>query len=318
MKEKIITKEEVGIMNWFFEYDHMLVISTIMKWYAPFFSVAAMIVAIAMGVRKKEEGGIGSVVALFAALFFSIISILIVVCLCLGTFNLETVDYYSDNGTYFGQVKGNEAHGKGRYFDENGNLIYCGEFKNNKYDGEGKYYTVGSQGGKQVSILYYEGEFQEGKLQGSGKRYYVSGDEQGELQYEGEFYDSKLNGKGTLYYREKGKIYQGGFAQSYLYGYGKLTYLNDEGNEEILLGTFAWDMLNGYGEWYRNGRLKYEGGFSNGQYSGNGSLYYDNGNLMYEGEFLEGEFEGEGILYSEENPGERAQEGTWKDGTFVQ
>ena len=39
---------------------------------------------------------------------------------------------------------------------------------------------------------------------------------------------------------------------------------------------------------------------------------------MYEGEFLEGEFEGEGILYSEENPGERAQEGTWKDGTFVQ
>ena len=50
-------------------------------------------------------------------------------------------------------------------------------------------------------------------------------------------------------------------------------------------------------KYYKNGNLKYDGEFLNGEYNGKGILYYENGEKKYDGEFLNGEYNGKGSLY---------------------
>ena len=50
----------------------------------------------------------------------------------------------------------------------------------------------------------------------------------------------------------------------------------------------------------RMGRLVYEGGFENNQYSGQGVQYWPSGNKRYEGGFAENRYSGEGILYAQD------------------
>ena len=49
--------------------------------------------------------------------------------------------------------------------------------------------------------------------------------------------------------------------------------------------------------YYKNHKIKYEGGFLNGKPHGNGKLYYENGKIKYDGEFANGKQHGNGILY---------------------
>ena len=50
-------------------------------------------------------------------------------------------------------------------------------------------------------------------------------------------------------------------------------------------------------KYYKNGNLKYDGEFLNGEYNGKGILFYENGEKKYDGEFLNGEYNGIGSLY---------------------
>lgn len=304
-------------MDILFEYNNMLFISSILKWYTPVISVIAMIISFVVTFKIRNEKGTINKFVVFISILLIGVSITVIVLLQKGTFNLETVQKYSNNGTYFGQVKDGKAHGKGRYFDSDGNLIFEGEFKNNLYDGNGKYYLVESVHGKDESVLCYEGDFEKGKYSGKGKFYFTSGERKGELIYKGDFYDSEYNGQGTLYYSED-QIYEGGFAESKKHGFGKEIYTSSEGKEVVIYGTYCNDKLNGHGRRYEDGTLIYDGQYADGLSSGEGILYYDNGNIQYKGMFANGNAEGEGVKYSEENNGEEVVAGIWKENKLVE
>ena len=304
-------------MDAVFEFENMLFISSILKWYSPIITVIAMIISFVMAFKIRNKNGSINKKAVSIGSILIGISIALIVVLQLGIFNLESVDWYSDNGTYFGQVKDGKAQGNGRYFDENGNLIYKGEFNNNQYDGKGELYDVVSQGGKEDSVLYYEGEFENGYRTGKGKMYHTEGENAGELYYEGDFYQSSLNGKGTIYYSED-HIYEGGFAESHKHGFGKEIYTNSDGKEVVSYGTYSNDELNGHGEKYIDGVLRNEGEFINGSLTGQAILYYENGYIRYKGEFLDDKANGEGTLYSKTNEGEIVHQGKWENGEFIE
>lgn len=304
-------------MSVVFEFENMLFISSILKWYSPIITVIAMIISFVMAFKLRNKNGSINKIAVCIGGILIGISIALIVILQLGIFNLETVEGYKDNVTYFGQVKNGKAYGNGRLFDENGNLIYQGEFKNSSYDGKGKQYLIENEQGKEVSVLCYEGDFEKGKYSGKGKFYFTSGERKGELVYEGDFYESNYNGQGTLYY-SKDHTYKGGFAESKKHGFGKEIYTSSEGKEVVIYGTYSNDKLNGHGRRYEDGTLIYDGQFADGLFSGEGILYYDNGNIQYKGMFANGNAEGEGIKYSEENNGEEVVTGIWKENKLVE
>lgn len=304
-------------MDTLFEYSNMIFISSILKWYTPIISVIAMIISFVLAIKIRNKKGAINKFVIFIGILLIGVSITVIVLLQKGIFNLETVQEYSNNGTYFGQVKDGKAHGKGRYFDSNGNLIFEGEFKNNLYDGNGKYYSIESVHGEEGSVLCYEGEFEKGKYSGQGKLYFTSGERKGELFYEGDFYKNKYNGQGTLYYSED-HIYEGGFAESEKHGFGKEIYINSEGKEVVIHGTYSNDKLNGYAEIYVDGIINAEGEYANGLLTGQATIYYENGYIRYKGEFLDGKAHGEGTLYSETNEGEIVHQGKWENGDSIE
>ena len=56
---------------------------------------------------------------------------------------------------------------------------------------------------------------------------------------------------------------------------------------------------NGKGvEYYKNGKVKYEGDFKNDEYHGNGTYYFENGEVYY-GEFYKGKRHGNGIIFKD-------------------
>merc|ERR1711998_356918 len=50
-------------------------------------------------------------------------------------------------------------------------------------------------------------------------------------------------------------------------------------------GSFKNNKYNGYGKYYENEILKYEGNFYNNMFNGDGKYYYEKG-IVYEGKFL--------------------------------
>lgn len=287
-------------MTFFLNYDISMILSLVFKWYTVLISIAGMIISFIVAFNsdnnwKKPIFCTGCVLI--------IVSIGIVVLLFKGTYNQETVTNYSNDGTYFGQTKDGMAHGNGRYYDKNGNLIYMGQFKNNLYDGEGKQYDIRSQEGELTSVLLYEGTFKEGLWSGTGKEYETKGKYKGDLKYEGDFYNGKYNGKGKYYI--SGELeYEGGFCDSKRYGFGRELYINSQGEEIIEIGLYSDDTLNGYGEQYIDGTLIHKGNYLNGARNGYGIEYDDNGR-WYEGYWKEGELIPESIITNEEE-GKRA------------
>lgn len=302
-------------MDFLFEYDNMIVLSKIVGQGSQIIAAIGIVVSFAIAFLKNKEGKNNK-----GAISIGVFLIAILIGLCIlsfkGTFNMEVVKYYSSHGTYFGQVKGEEAHGKGRYYDEDGNIIYEGEFKNNKYEGNGRWYIVKSKNGKTRSVLSYEGEFKEDKYEGKGCTYWTSGERIGKACYKGEFHNGDYNGKGTIYY-EDGTTYKGGFAEDQKCGYGEESFIGEDDEDIFCKGTFIAGKLNGYAEMYVDGNIRYKGEFVNGEKEGYGKLYYDNEYLEYEGKFAHGEKNGEGTMYSEENENEIVTEGIWEDGELI-
>ena len=192
----------MNILEFFYSYNVSYCIASTLKWYVMLFSVMGIIASFWAplketqnedGKRKIKWGVAG------LRLIFIVLLIGVAVLLIMGTFNIGTVPYYSDHGTYIGQEKSGKAHGNGRYYDKNENIIYIGEFKENLYDGKGKLHSVESINGEEKSVLLYEGDFEDGRYSGEGTLYQINGLYKGEVIYKGEFYDGKYNGKGEFF-----------------------------------------------------------------------------------------------------------------------
>jgi len=80
-------------------------------------------------------------------------------------------------------------------------------------------------------------------------------------------------------------------------------------------GEWIEGQPHGHGKWYyheKDGQLYYEGEWKKGKPDGHGKSYHENGKLRYEGEFKDGRFDGHGKYYYED--GQLYYEGEWKKG----
>ena len=159
----------------------------------------------------------------------------------------------------------------------------------------GRYLENGLVKGKKYigDTLFSEGTFYRGVQIGQGYEYYPKG----LIKYSGHFENGLASGQGKLY-EENGKLkYNGNFNKGYAYGYGKI--FDEQGHLKIE-GNFK--KLEGYGyqskepsapwgkcrEYYKNGKVKYDGEFKNGLYHGYGSHYDYKGKLIYRGNYRNG------------------------------
>ena len=93
------------------------------------------------------------------------------------------------------------------------------------------------------------------------------------------------NGKGRVYIlKTKRLIFEGEFLNGKKNGKGK--EFNEDGNLEFE-GEYLNGERNGQGKEYNNGKLKYEGKYSNGK--SNRKEYNKNNELIFEGEYYNGE-----------------------------
>ena len=89
--------------------------------------------------------------------------------------------------------------GKGKVYDEEGNLIYKGEYINGKiWKGKVKEYAYEDYQAK----IKFDGEYTNGEKTGKGKEY----DKNGKLIYEGEFRKGVRNGKGKEFDNYNGEL----------------------------------------------------------------------------------------------------------------
>ncbi|WKY48810.1 hypothetical protein Q5O24_05695 [Eubacteriaceae bacterium ES3] len=141
--------------------------------------------------------------------------------------------------------------------------------------------------------LTAEGIFLKGNLTGQGKSYYKNG----KVRYDGHFENGEPSGEGKLY-EEDGRLkYIGNFKNGYANGFGKVFddkgHLKIEGHFKRVSGfdQFSKDPSLPYGhcrEFYSNGKMKYDGEFTNGVWHGNGKYYNSQGKLIFKGEFING------------------------------
>lgn len=211
---------------------------------------------------------------------------------------------YDEDGlvAYEGGFSGGVPTGNGTGY-EAGVLVYEGQFQNGVYEGAGKLY----EGGR----LVYRGEFSRGLPNGMGTAY--SGEEK---CYEGQFVDGLYEGTGVAYdaagtprykgsfsagvyegegtaYGETGRVrYWGSFSGGLYDGDGTL-YLagGDSIHSEFTAGE-AGDVI----QWYKGGRLWYDGGADNLTPDGFGTLYARSGRVIYAGEMDRGSLDGQWLL----------------------
>lgn len=78
-------------------------------------------------------------------------------------------------------------------------------------------------------------------------------------------------------------------------------------------GGWSENQEMGYGEsYYENGALRYKGSWQKGMKNGIGEEFYRNGELKYRGEWDDGQWDGQGIFYSDE--GKQIYQGIWDKG----
>ena len=187
-------------------------------------------------------------------------------------FRMKSILHVDLEGEFLNDKKWNV-----KKYDENDNIIY--EIKNGQgivkeydrkkrliFDGE---YINGEKNGKAKEYRTYDGycecEYVNGEKTGKAKDY----DKNGNVIFEGEYYKGK---------KWNGKVF-------------------DKINNK------TYELKNGNGffkEYYDSGRIKYEGGYLNGERNGKGKEYYKN-KLIFEGEYLNGKKNGKGKEYDYEN-----------------
>ena len=85
---------------------------------------------------------------------------------------------------------------------------------------------------------------------------------------------------------------------------------------EFYIGEFKKGELRGEAKHYLLGNLRYEGGYHDWSYDGEGTLYYiGTTQKMYDGEWSMGEYHGKGTLYNED--GSIKYKGKWVRGDYA-
>jgi len=212
---------------------------------------------------------------------------------------------YAEDGSlvYEGDFADGERSGDGSAY-ENGVLIYEGSFAGGVYDGTGTLYGSGE--------VSYEGAFSAGEKSGLGTEY-ADGDKAyvgmfdggvrsgqgiayypgGAVEYKGSFADGAYDGDGTEYREDGSTQYKGSFSQGRYEGSG--TYYLEDGAGSVQ-AEFASGQTDGEIDWYRSGKLWYEGSADNLTPDGFGTLYAANGKAVYAGQLKRGTLDGQWLL----------------------
>ena len=181
--------------------------------------------------------------------------------------------------------------GKGvEYHEFNGKIKFEGEYLNGKW-WNGTWYNING-----------EKEYEINNGNGNIKEYYPNG----KLKFECEYVNGVLTGKGKEYHEYNGEIK---FEGEYFCG------LKWDGTWKNFNGEIEGQIKNGKGviiDYYKNGELKYEIDYLNGEKSGKGTEYYYNGELRYEGQYFNGEKNGKGKEYY--NDGKLFYQGEYLNG----
>ena len=197
---------------------------------------------------------------------------------------------YSHKLIFEGEILNGKKNGKGKEYDEKGNIKYIGEYSNDKMILKGNEFKNGfAHQYNNNNQLVFEGEFLNGIRNGKGKEYNNSG----HIIFEGEYLKGLRNGKGKEYYYN-GKVKYDG---EYYYGNKWNGFGYDMNNNMV------YELKKGKGnikEYNNSGYLIYEGEYLNGLRNGKGKennydYGYDYG--IYEGEYLNGKRNGKGKEY---------------------
>lgn len=248
----------------------------------------------------------------------------------LETWSGRAVVYYDEakkNPRYSGTLQDGLLQGRGTEYDEDGLLAYEGNFVDGLYDGIGTRYEAGAlvyQGdfsagtangmGTAYSdgVMCYEGAFVNGLYEGEGTEYSADGSVQykgffsagvyegvgtayypsGTRAYVGNFAGGLYEGEGTEYSADGSVRYKGSFAEGLYDGTGTL-YLD---NGDQIQAEFTAGAANGTIQWYRSGKLWYDGGADDLTPDGFGALYAESGDPVYAGEFDQGTLDGAWLL----------------------
>ena len=227
---------------------------------------------------------------------------------------------------YSGTLEEGVLQGRGTEYDEDGLVLYEGSFADGLYSGNGALYEGG--------VLVYEGQFAAGTYEGTGSLYEEGGlvyhgefsagaangmgtaYHEGAVCYEGAFVNGLYEGTGTAYYPDGTRAYAGSFAAGLYEGEG--TEYGADGAVRYR-GSFAGGLYDGAGtryladgsriqaefsagvtggviQWYRDGKLWYDGGADNLTPDGYGTLYAESGDVLYAGEFDRGTLDGAWLL----------------------
>ena len=145
-----------------------------------------------------------------------------------------------------GELIYGEKNGKGKEYDNDGNLIFDGQyFKGVKFIGRIKEYSYNGD-------ILFEGEYLNGKRNGKEYNY------DGKLIFEGEYLKGERNGKGKEFYINDNLRYEG-------------TYLNGKkwnGKGYNIMGNIEYEIIYGKGyikEYNKYGELIFEGEYLNGE-----------------------------------------------------
>ena len=218
----------------------------------------------------------------------------------------KVIVYYDEekqSAMYKGTLEDGKLQGNGEEYSEEGLLVYEGNFSNGQRSGEGRLcddgvlvyegqFSSGEPNG--VGIAYadgvkcYQGAFVDGVYDGEGVTYYPSG----ARAYVGSFAAGLYEGEGTEYSEDGQAIYKGSFAQGVYEGSGTV-YL-DDGSQ--IRAEFTGGVSNGAIQWYRKGKLWYDGSADNLSPDGFGTLYAESGKVAYAGEFDQGTLDGAWLL----------------------
>lgn len=190
-----------------------------------------------------------------------------------------------DRVRYLGEVAAGAYTGRGKVFNEAGELLYDGPLAEGVYEGgDAKVYRGGT--------LVYTGEMAANLYEGQGRRI----DPAAGTVSEGQFSKGCLEGQGREFYADGTLMREGSFSRDLLEGEGA-----EYSPEGVLLreGTFSAGLLHGEGRAYTaGGRLRYEGQFWRGVYHGQGTIYDTLLNVRSaEGTFVYGTLTGRGTIY---------------------
>ena len=168
--------------------------------------------------------------------------------------------------------------GKGELYLKNG-VKYEGIFINGKLNGIGRYIND--------KFICYEGIFNDGVLEGKGTCIKVGEDGIKKI-YKGDLKNYKKEGKGIITCQNY--TYEGDLVDDKKQGKGKIIY---NLNQNVYVGEFNNDDINGYGLYTFKNMHIYEGNFLNGQFHGKGTYKWPDG-CYFKGEYINGLREGNG------------------------